>query len=300
MTVVEDGSHRQWLRVIGSVVALILMAGGGYWLASQRQSTADLRSDISGMPAGPETAEPRPSSEDRSQPAQSAQADIDDADSAPTGQAMGAHSPSQAGETGGGVDDDPMSTVVVGEPSADDGRPAGYDGDAPFAIFQGGVLTLYGKVPSQELADRYEERFGNIVGPDNVVNNYTIDPAVVLGEGQTTPVYVTDAVLFDFNSIALKPEYLYLLDYGALMLRQNPQATLTIVTYTDAVGSAEVNLKVARLRAEQVLDYWIRNGVNPDQVLSDPRGEDGASDEDDEVTAALQRRAEFVITGLLD
>lgn len=297
MTVVEAGGHRQWLRLIGSIVALILVACVGYWLASQQQSTGELRSDISGMPAGPETAEATPASHDRSQPRQSAQAD---ADSAPTGQPMAGRSQSQIAETGGGIDDDSTSAVVVGEPSADDGRPAGYDGDAPFAIFEGGVLTLYGKVPSQELADRYEERFGNIVGPENVVNNYTIDPAFVLGAGQTTPVYVTDAVLFDFNSIALKPEYLYLLDYGALMLRQNPQATLTIVTYTDAAGSAETNLEVARLRAEQVLDYWIRNGVNPDQVLSDPRGEDGASDEDDEVTAAQRRRAEFVITGLLD
>jgi hypothetical protein len=280
-----------------------VVAVGGYWLASQRQSTAELRSETSGAPAAPAVIQPS-SADDVSgatgdgepgdgEPGDAQQSDAPDV-GAGAGEAVVIVGPE-------GTGDGAISSAESSDATAfDDGRPSGYDGDAPFAIFDGGILTLYGRVPSRDLSDRYQERFGNIVGAENVVNKYTVDPGFTVDEGQTTPVFVTDAVLFDFNSVALKSEYLYLLDYGALMLGQNPQATLTIVTYTDAVGSAETNLKVARLRAEEVLDYWIRSGVNPDQVRSEPRGEDGATDADDEATAALRRRAEFIITGLLD
>ena len=60
------------------------------------------------------------------------------------------------------------------------------------------------------------------------------------------------------------------------------------------------SLEVARRRAQAVINYWLGQGVNPDQILADPRGEEGASEDDDAETAALQRRAEFIITGLLD
>lgn len=288
MNETEPTRKRRWPILAGFGVALALVAVGGYMLAAQRSNSAV--QSAADVPAGPEVTEATVAATDDTD-SDTAGDPLSDAESDPLSDTAG-DTRNEEAERGAaeGVDG-----VVV-----DDGRPEGYEGDAPFAIFNGGILTLYGKVSNQEVYDRYEERFGNIVGPENVVNKYTIDPDFVLDEGQTTPVYVTDAVLFDFNSIALKPEYLYLLDYGALMLQQNPQATLTIVTYTDAVGSAEVNMKVARLRAQEVLDYWIREGVNPDQVLSDPRGEDGASEDDDEATAATRRRAEFVITGLLD
>ncbi len=285
MTVVDAAPARRWPRLIGSLVALTVVAVGGVWLSSGRGSAAELRSEAVGAPAGPAMSR--------------AVSIVDSSEAEAGGVGVGAVEPATAGELAAADDGSSPSPDDAGS-SAHDGRPAGYEGDAPFAVFDGGILTLYGKVPSRELSERYEARFGNIVGPENVVNEYTVDPEFVLGEGQATPVFVTDAVLFDFNSIALKPEYLHLLDYGALMLGQNPQATLTIVTSTDAVGSTETNLKVARLRAEQVLEYWIRSGVNPDQVLSDPRGEDGAAVDDDEATASLRRRAEFIITGLLD
>lgn len=298
MTMVEVAPPRRWPWLIGFMAALAVVAVVGFWLASEWGSTAELRSEAVSAPAGPATSEGTSSNDDPTRLGDGEDGALDGTGSG-TGRDVGAVELAAAEESAV-ADGGPSPSTVDAESAAHDGRPAGYKGDAPFAIFEGGILTLYGKVPSRELSDRYEERFGKIVGPDNVVNKYTVDADFALGEGQTTPVYVTDAVLFDFNSIALKSEYLYLLDYGALMLRQNPQATLTIVTYTDAVGSAETNLEVARLRAQQVLDYWMRNDVNPAQVLSDPRGEDGAADDDDEATAALRRRAEFIITGLLD
>ncbi|MDH3300911.1 MAG: OmpA family protein [Acidimicrobiia bacterium] len=184
--------------------------------------------------------------------------------------------------------------------SADGSTATGIDDSGRTAVFRGGKLYLGGKVPSQEIADLIVQKAMSVVGPDNVVSEYEIDPSVTIDPGESTPLYVEDVVLFRFNSVDIDPPFYPLLDLGTLLLSQNPQASLTVVTRTDAVGSEAVNLDVARRRADAVIEYWISKGVNPDQLNADPRGEEGASEDDDAQMAALQRRAEFIITGLLD
>ncbi len=186
------------------------------------------------------------------------------------------------------------------DPSGPDRSALEGDDSGRVAVFRDGKVYLMGKVPSQEIEDLIVQKAAAVVGPDNVVSEYEIDPSVTIDPGDSTPLYVEDVVLFRFNSSEIDPPFLPLLDLGTLLLSQNPQATLTVVTRTDAVGSEEVNLEVARRRADAVIDYWISQGVDPDQIKADPRGEEGTSESDDEQTAALQRRAEFIITGLLD
>ncbi len=168
------------------------------------------------------------------------------------------------------------------------------------AVFRGGKVYLSGSVPSEEVGQFIEQKAAAVVGPDNVVNEYVVDPTVVIEEGSSAPLYVEDVVLFEFNSIEVAQAFLPILDLGTLLLRQNPQASVTVVTRTDAIGSEEVNLDVSTKRAQAVINYWLGKGVDPSQINADPRGEEGASESDDEQTAALNRRAEFIITGLLD
>lgn len=181
----------------------------------------------------------------------------------------------------------------------EDGDASPNDGDRQ-AIFRDGKVYLSGAVPSEEIGDVIVAKAEAVVGPGNVVNEYVIDPSTTIEPGDSAPLYVEDVVLFEFNSIAIAPPFLPILDLGTLLLRQNPQASVTVVTRTDAVGSEEVNLEVASSRAQAVINYWLGAGVDPDQIIADPRGEEGASEDDDAETAALQRRAEFIITGLLD
>lgn len=173
------------------------------------------------------------------------------------------------------------------------------DGDRQ-AVFRDGKVYLSGAVPSEEIGAQIVAKAEAVVGPGNVINEYTIDPNTTIQPGSSAPLFVEDVVLFEFNSVEVASPFLPILDLGTLLLRQNPQASVTVVTRTDAVGSAEVNLEVARQRAQAVVNYWLGQGVNRDQIIADPRGEEGASEEDDPETAALQRRAEFIITGLLD
>ncbi|MEL6982914.1 MAG: OmpA family protein, partial [Actinomycetota bacterium] len=195
--------------------------------------------------------------------------------------------------------EDADADADAGTDDAGDADGALNDGDRQ-AVFRDGKVYLSGAVPSEEVGAAIVAKAEAVVGPGNVINEYTIDPTTTIQPGSSAPLFVEDVVLFEFNSVEVASPFLPILDLGTLLLRQNPQASITVVTRTDAVGSAEVNLEVARQRAQAVVNYWLGQGVNADQIIADPRGEEGASEEDDPETAALQRRAEFIITGLLD
>ncbi len=280
---VEQRRSRGALVAVAAVVALVGMGTLGYFIAQNQAASETTAGDD---PAGPTVDSEETAAEDVADEAADTDQTSTDEDEAAAAD--------DAADEAMNVDlddaEDDGSTDANGE-DLDSGRTA---------VFRGGKLYLGGKVPSQEVADFIIERASSVVGPDNVVAEYEIDPSVVIDPGESTPLYVEDVVLFRFNSVEIAPPFYPLLDLGALLLSQNPQAKLTVVTHTDSVGSEAVNLAVARRRADAVIQYWLDKGVNPDQLESDPRGEDEAQDSDDEQTAALRRRAEFIITGLLD
>ncbi|MCP3992979.1 MAG: OmpA family protein [Actinomycetia bacterium] len=181
-------------------------------------------------------------------------------------------------------------------PASDGGENA--DGSARYAVFKGGQVFLRGRVPSEEVGAVIETRAGAVVGPDNVFNEYEIDPSAPASI--SAPLYVEDVVLFGFNSIRVETAFLPILDLGTMLLVQNPNVTVTVVTRTDAVGSEASNLRISEQRAQAVINYWLGKGIDPSRLIIDARGEEGTSEDDDEETKALSRRAEFVITGLLE
>ncbi len=289
------------LALLG-IAALIALGAIGFLLAdsdgSSETETAgeadDTEADGGTLASDEVTADdPAATGDDATTDSATADDTLDDADD--TGD--------DAAATDGGDGED-------ADPAAADGG-ATTDGDATSgdstlndsgrqAVYRDGKVYLSGTVPSEEVGQIIEQKAAAVVGPDNVVNEYEIDPAAVIEPGESAPIFVEDVVLFGFNSIEIAPPFLPILDLGVLLLSQNPQASVTVITRTDAVGSEEVNLEVATRRAQSVVDYWLSKGVDRDQIKTDPRGEELASDSDDAETAALNRRAEFVITGLLD
>jgi outer membrane protein OmpA-like peptidoglycan-associated protein len=176
--------------------------------------------------------------------------------------------------------------------------PDNPEGAAHYAVFTGGKVYLRGVYPSREVADQAVVAAIAVLGPDNVVDEMQIDPAAPL-DADYFPVYIQDYVLFEFASADLAPDFLPILDLALIFLGQNPQATITVVARTDAVGSPEFNLDLSSQRAQAVIDYWLSHGVSPEQVVADPRGEDGATDGADAQAAAFDRRVELVVAGLL-
>lgn len=313
----QDEPHRRrpWavaLLALFGVLALLAMGGIGYLLANSDDddTTAatgdqtDAAADVEG-----EDGDSRLGSEELATDGEAVDADGAGGDS-DTAADSGSTEGDAAGEDDAAADGEDTVTVEVdGDDAADsdgatDGEDGATDGEEPEferqAVVRGGQVFLSGRVPNEEVGKAIEAKAAAVVGPDNVFNEYVIDPSVVIEEGDSGPVYIEEVVLFEFNSVAIASPFVELLDLGTLLMRQNPQATITVVTRTDSVGSEAVNLAVSRDRAESIRNYWLKNGVDDDQIILDPRGEELASDDDDEQTAALNRRAEFIITGLLD
>jgi outer membrane protein OmpA-like peptidoglycan-associated protein len=198
-----------------------------------------------------------------------------------------------------GSAEDEAGSESEDEDGTDDSAGTAQDGDRQ-AVLRDGKVYLTGAVPSVEVGEQIAAKAAAVIGPDNVVNEYTIDPTVEIRPNDSAPLYIEDVVLFEFNSVEIADPFLPILDLGVLLMRQNPQATVTVVTRTDAVGSEETNLEVSQWRANAIVNYWLARGVDESQIKTDPRGEEGASEDDDEATAAASRRAEFIITGLLN
>ncbi len=166
------------------------------------------------------------------------------------------------------------------------------------AVLSAGVLHLRGTVPSQEVADIIVERAAAVIGAENVVVEYVIDPTAPMPA--SAPLYVDDVVLFAYGSEDINPAFTPLLDLGTALLTQNPGVTVTVVSHTDTDGSAEFNLALSQRRGAAVAAYWIERGIDPSRILIDARGEtQPLADETTPDGAQANRRAEFIITGLL-
>ncbi len=165
-----------------------------------------------------------------------------------------------------------------------------------YAVVRGGKVYLYGFAPDEETLQRSAAVTAAVMGPDGYVVERVIDPDAP--ETEAGSVFVDDKVLFAFNSSELAPDSLPVLDLGVSLMLLNPGAEILVIARSDAVGSADTNLEISRRRGQAVVDYAVSQGVEPERLTIDARGEADASESDDEQMAALNRSVEFVVSGV--
>ena len=72
-------------------------------------------------------------------------------------------------------------------------------------IYRGGKLYLEGAVPSRKVGDELKAKAAEVIGAQNVVDNYVIDPAApAVTDGK---VVVDEPFLFRTGSAAIDPAY---------------------------------------------------------------------------------------------
>lgn len=107
----------------------------------------------------------------------------------------------------------------------------------------------------------------------------------------------SDEVMFDFDSATIRPGFRETLRKVADVLRDYPQSEATIVGHTDSVGSAEYNLELSRRRAEAVRQALIDEGVPPERLRAEGRGEaEPRADNATEAGRQLNRRVEIYVS----
>ena len=86
-------------------------------------------------------------------------------------------------------------------------------------------------------------------------------------------VGLTNDILFDFNSAALRPESQTTLRSLAGNFRQYPDEEITVEGHTDNVGSPDYNQTLSERRAGSVRDYLIDQGVPSTHIAARGYGE---------------------------
>ena len=113
---------------------------------------------------------------------------------------------------------------------------------------------------------------------DNEINNYTLSASAGFASGKSD----------------LLPSAYRSLDRLINFMKENPDSRWLIEGFTDDVGSAQINLKLSRERAESVLNYFVSNGLNSGRFKVIGRGEaDPVASNDTPSGRALNRRVEI-------
>lgn len=103
-------------------------------------------------------------------------------------------------------------------------------------------------------------------------------------------------IYFDYDKFALLNEGKEVLD-SLLGMEETKQMTWQLYGHTDSKGSVKYNLKLSKNRANTVVEYLQKSGVNADLITYEAKGEEEpiATNDTDE-GRAKNRRVEIIIT----
>lgn len=105
---------------------------------------------------------------------------------------------------------------------------------------------------------------------------------------QFVPVY------FDHDKDSLKPEYEDYLKNMARIVNSHTDLRIKIIGHTDSNGTDEYNVDLSARRAEQIRLFLVAQGVKPDKIVIEFRGEkDPATTNETPEGKRLNRRVDF-------
>jgi OmpA-OmpF porin, OOP family len=108
-----------------------------------------------------------------------------------------------------------------------------------------------------------------------------------------------DNVLFDFDSVQIRPEYNDELNILGEFLKNNPRTYVVLTGFTDNAGSPEYNLGLARRRAESVEAYLVdKFNVSVGRIITQWYGiSDPTADNNTSKGRLQNRRVESIVMG---
>jgi outer membrane protein OmpA-like peptidoglycan-associated protein len=118
-----------------------------------------------------------------------------------------------------------------------------------------------------------------------------------LGKLEVGAKFILRNIYYDFDKAELKPESITELKKLLKMLRENPSMKVEIGSHTDNKGSNEYNIALSKRRAQSVVNWLVKNGIDKSRLASRGYGEDVpiASNDDEEEGRELNRRTEFEV-----
>ena len=157
-------------------------------------------------------------------------------------------------------------------------------------------------VKSDDENDFDDDENGDISNNSNIASNNnqntnnnnviveSVDPAKELIEKGYVNAY------FGFDSSEPQDGSLWAVGFVANYLKQNPDAKLNIVGYTDQVGNAGYNEKLSKKRADAVKQLLVEMGVDTSRLASQGKGVDKKTKAKSAGARRLVRRVTFELT----
>ncbi len=90
---------------------------------------------------------------------------------------------------------------------------------------------------------------------------------------ETLKLNLSSEVTFDVNKAAIKTGFKGSLNKLANTLRDYDKTVVHIIGHTDSTGPASYNQQLSERRADAVKNYLASNGVSPDRIRTEGRGE---------------------------
>ena len=103
------------------------------------------------------------------------------------------------------------------------------------------------------------------------------------------PVLIEN-IFYDFDKATLRPESKEALDELIDLLNDNPNVTIELSAHTDRKGSEVYNIDLSQRRAQSVVDYLIKGGIEKDRLTAAGYGKS----EPKEVSKYLAKQYEFL------
>jgi outer membrane protein OmpA-like peptidoglycan-associated protein len=108
-------------------------------------------------------------------------------------------------------------------------------------------------------------------------------------------------VFYDFDKATLRPESSASLDSLVNFMKDNPSLSVEIYSYTDSKGSIKYNEDLSKRRAQSVVDYLVRAGIEEQRLVAKGFGDkmpvapNKIGNKDNPEGRQLNRRTEFRI-----
>ncbi|WP_118949651.1 OmpA family protein [Taibaiella helva] len=80
-------------------------------------------------------------------------------------------------------------------------------------------------------------------------------------------------ILYDYDKASLRPESAASLEKLTELMKNNPSLDVKIFSYTDSKGTDAYNVNLSQQRAESVVNYLVRNGIDRSRLSAQGMGE---------------------------
>ncbi len=113
-------------------------------------------------------------------------------------------------------------------------------------------------------------------------------------------------IYYDSGRASVRKEGILELEKLLALLKENPDIKVEISSHTDSKGSSGTNKKLSQRRANAIVTYLVKKGINRKQLIGKGYGEnqpvnqctDGVKCSEEEYQ--LNRRTEFKVLGAVD